>query len=70
MPRSKSLLNRLEHFDIQILKKVKLKWTLHIFMRKKVQIQDIIVLCVWDWMGMERGGEGRDGRTDKKKKDT
>ena len=56
----------------KLWKKVKLKWTLHIFMRKKVQIQDIIVLCVWDGMGMERGGEGRggtDGRT-RKKKDT
>ena len=49
-------------------KNVKLKWTLHIFMRKKVQTQDIIVLCVWDGMGMgmERGGEGRTNGQEKK----
>ena len=56
----------------QILKIVKLKWTLHIFIRKKVQIQHIIFLCVWDGMGMGMGdgrwgGKGKGGRTRKKK---
>ena len=27
-------------------------------MRKKVQIQDIIVLCVWDGMGWDGDGDG------------
>ena len=54
MPRSKSkkhvnlTLSALKHRSVQILKKVNLKMTLHIFIyKKKVQAHlDIIFLCV------------------------